>query len=99
MPMGAVIFVDFWLIRKFGLQSSYAERSGATFNWAAGAAWLVTLAIAFVLVKYAGLQIFFVSLPGWFIAATLYVGLSVVYQRKVRPAIGKAKPGPVGAEA
>ena len=29
MPMGAVIFVDFWLIRKFGLQSYYAERSGA----------------------------------------------------------------------
>jgi purine-cytosine permease-like protein len=99
MPMGAVIFVDFWLIRKFGLQSSYAERSGATFNWAAGAAWFVTLAVAWGLVKYAGLQIYFVSLPGWFIAATLYVGLSVVYQRKVRPAIEKAKPGPAVAEA
>lgn len=91
MPMGAVIFVDFWLIRKFGLQSSYAERSGAAFNWAAGAAWLVTLAVAFVLVKYAGLQIFFVSLPGWFIAAALYVSLSLVYQKKVRPALATAQ--------
>jgi purine-cytosine permease-like protein len=99
MPMGAVIFVDFWLIRKFGLQSSYAQRSGATFNWAAGAAWLVTLAVAFVLVKYAGLQIFFVSLPGWFIAATLYLGVSVVYQRKVRPVLEQAKSGPAGAQA
>jgi purine-cytosine permease-like protein len=90
MPMGAVIFVDFWLIRKFGLQSSYAERVGAAFNWAAGAAWLVTLAIAFILVKYAGLQIFFVSLPGWFIAATLYIGLSAVYQRAVRPGVAQA---------
>jgi purine-cytosine permease-like protein len=99
MPMGAVIFVDFWLIRKFGLQSSYAERSGAAFNWAAGAAWLVTLAIAWILVKYAGLQIFFVSLPGWFIAATLYVGLSVVYQKRVRPVVGQAKPGPSVAQA
>lgn len=99
MPMGAVIFVDFWLIRKFGLQSSYAERSGAAFNWAAGAAWLVTLAVAWVLVKYAGLQIFFVSLPGWFIAATLYLGLSVVYQQKVRPVLDQAKPGPAGAQA
>ena len=27
MPMGAVIFVDFWLIRKFGLQSNYAAVS------------------------------------------------------------------------
>ncbi|MHC4735829.1 MAG: hypothetical protein ACYTDW_15440 [Planctomycetota bacterium] len=85
MPMGAVIFVDFWLIRKFGLQSYYAELSGKTFNWAAGLAWLVTLAIAWVLVKFAGVQIFFVSLPGWFVAALLYIVLSKIYQKKLRP--------------
>jgi hypothetical protein len=44
------------------------------------------------------LQIFF-SLPGWFIAATLYVGLSVVYQRKVRPVIEPAKSGPSVTQA
>ncbi len=98
MPMGAVIFVDFWLIRKFGLQSSFAERSGATFNWAAGAAWLVTLAIAWGLVEFAGVQIYFVSLPGWFVAAALYIGLSVVYQRRIRPAIGQAEAGPTAAQ-
>jgi purine-cytosine permease-like protein len=86
MPMGAVIFVDFWLIRKFGLQSYYAELSGKSFNWAAGLAWFVTLATAWLLVKYAGLQIFFVSLPGWFVAAILYVVLSKFYQKKIRPA-------------
>jgi len=85
MPMGAVIFVDFWLIRKFGLQSYYAELSGKTFNWAAGLAWFVTLATAWILVKYAGLQIFFVSLPGWFVTAMLYVVLSKFYQKKIRP--------------
>jgi purine-cytosine permease-like protein len=87
MPMGAVIFVDFWLIRKFGLQSSYAELSGRTFNWAAGAAWGVTLVAAFLLVKYAGIQIYFVSLPGWFVAAILYVVLSLFYQKKIRPGL------------
>ncbi len=60
MPMGAVVFVDYWLIRKFGLKSSYAELSGRAFNWAAGLAWGVTLVTAFLLVKYAGVQIFFV---------------------------------------
>ena len=85
MPMGAVIFVDFWLIRKFGLASSYAELSGKTFNWAAGLAWFVTLATAWLLVKFAGIQIFFVSLPGWFVAAILYILLSKFYQNKVRP--------------
>jgi len=85
MPMGAVIFVDFWLIRKFGLQSYYAELSGKNFNWAAGLAWFVTLATAWLLVKFAGVQIFFVSLPGWFVTAFLYVVLSKFYQKKIRP--------------
>lgn len=85
MPMGAVIFVDYWLIRKFGLKSSYAELSGRTFNWAAGLAWGVTLVTAFILVKYAGIQIFFVSLPGWFVAAILYIVLSKFYQKNICP--------------
>lgn len=85
MPMGAVIFVDFWLIRKFGLQSSYAEISGKTFNWAAGLTWFLTLATCVLLVNFAGIQIYFVSLPGWFVAAFLYVVLSKFYQIKIRP--------------
>jgi purine-cytosine permease-like protein len=90
MPMGAVIFVDFWLIRKFGLKSYYAELSGRTFNWAAGAAWGVALVAAYILVKYVGLQIYFVSLPGWFVTAILYIVLSKFYQKKARPAAAKA---------
>ncbi|MCF7973865.1 MAG: hypothetical protein K9N55_08625 [Phycisphaerae bacterium] len=86
MPMGAVIFVDFWLMHKLGLQSSYAEKSGKHFNLAAGVAWIVTLVIAFLLVKYAGIQIYFVSLPGWFVAAILYIVVSKFYQQKIRPA-------------
>jgi purine-cytosine permease-like protein len=82
MPMGAVIFVDFWLIRKFGLQSNYAELSKKTFNWAAGLAWLVTLGICWSLVLAGVIQIYFVSLPGWFMAAVLYVVVSAIYQRR-----------------
>jgi len=91
MPMGAVVFVDFWLIKKFGLKSNYAQISRKTFNWAAGLAWLLTLAICVLLVKsdytlksgFKPFQIYFVSLPGWFIAAVLYVVLSAFYQHKV----------------
>lgn len=82
MPMGAVIFVDFWLIKKFGLQSNYAEVSGRLFNWAAGLAWICTVCICLIMVKYAGIQLFFVSLPGWFVAALLYIMLSFFYQKK-----------------
>ncbi|MFA5293359.1 MAG: hypothetical protein WC496_10035 [Phycisphaerae bacterium] len=83
MPMGAVIFVDFWLLKKFGLRSNYAEISKKTFNWAAGLSWFVTLGVCWWLVIYGGVQIFFVSLPGWFITAILYVVLSKIYQKKV----------------
>jgi hypothetical protein len=105
-----VIFVDFWLIRKFGLQSSYAEKSGRTFNWAAALAWFVTLTVCTILVQFGWIidklvawkilaegdrtqwlkdtftvQIYFVSLPGWFVAALLYIIVSFVYQKKIRP--------------
>ncbi|MBN1795950.1 MAG: hypothetical protein JW804_04695 [Sedimentisphaerales bacterium] len=83
MPMGAVIFVDFWLIKKLGLQSSYAEVSKKSFNWAAGLAWFLTLGICLWLVKTDRVQIYFVSLPGWFFAAFLYILLSAIYQRQV----------------
>ena len=36
MPMGAVVFVDFYLMKKFGLQSNYAELSRKSFNWQRG---------------------------------------------------------------
>lgn len=82
MPMGAVIFVDFYLIRKLGMQDSYAQRRRIAFNWAAGLTWFLTLLGCVLLVKYAGIEIFFVSLPGWFIAAILYLALSRLYQQK-----------------
>jgi len=86
MPMGAVIFVDFWLIPKLGLRSSYAELSGHSFNWAAGAAWLLTLAVCLGAVFSIGRwSLWFASLPGWFIAALLYIVLSKFYQKNIRP--------------
>jgi purine-cytosine permease-like protein len=86
MPMGAVIFVDFFVFPKVGLRSYYAEKTGASFNWAAAAAWFITLGVATWLVRSGSMQIFFVSLPGWFIAAALYLVISKLYQQK--PASG-----------
>ena len=85
MPMGAVIFVDFWLMKKLGLQSSYAALSNKTFNWAAGITWFATMGACVLLVKFFGVQLFFVSLPGWFVAAVLYIVLSKIYQKKIQP--------------
>jgi purine-cytosine permease-like protein len=86
MPMGAVVFVDFWLAEKVGIRRNYAALSGIGFNWAAGLTWFLTLAACLSLVLWGGVQIYFVSLPGWFVAAVLYIVLSHVLQRKDLPA-------------
>jgi purine-cytosine permease-like protein len=88
MPMGAVIFVDFWLVERAGLKSGWAARRGLDFNWAAGAAWFVTLAACAWLVLFGGIEIFFVSLPGWFIAAVVYI----VASRLVQGPGGRSRP-------
>jgi purine-cytosine permease-like protein len=82
MPMGAIVFVDFWLAGAMGFRSNYAEASQSRINWAAAVAWLATLAACIGVVAAGGAQIFFVGLPGWFCAAILYVVLSRLIQRK-----------------
>jgi purine-cytosine permease-like protein len=90
MPMGAVVFVDFWLAEKVGIRRNYAALSGVGFNWAAGLTWFLTLATCLWLVLRGGVQIYFVSLPGWFVAAILYIVLSHVFQRKDLPVSGSS---------
>jgi len=87
MPMGAVIFVDFWILKRLKLQSCYAEARGISFNWAAGLTWFLTLGACFTLVQFTGVQIFFVSLPGWFIAAILYIVISKIYQKETKSCV------------
>ncbi len=100
MPMGAIVFVDFWLIPKLGLRGSYAQLSGRSFNWAAGAAWVVTLAVCLGIVFIVGRwTLWFVALPGWFITSIVYVALSRVYQRQAVPAMARQQVQPGTAQA
>lgn len=82
MPMGAVVFCDFWVMRKLGLQSFFAEKSGIGINWAAAVAWIFTLALCLTLTLKGVISIYFVSLPGWFIAALIYLVGSYLIQKK-----------------
>jgi purine-cytosine permease-like protein len=80
MPMGAVIFADFWLIPKIGLKQNYAELKRLLFSWPTAATWGLTLLVCFLL----PLEIFFKGLPGWFVATVLYLVLSYVQQKMGR---------------
>jgi purine-cytosine permease-like protein len=91
MPMGAVIFMDFWVLPRLGLRSNFAATAGAQFNWAAGLAWFLTIAVCTGLVLSGRTQIFFVSLPGWFVTSLVYVGLSKVLQRGTLVSVGASR--------
>ncbi len=92
MPMGAVIFADFWLLPRLGLRQDYAAWKRLRFSGPAALAWGLTLAACWGLNALWGLEIFFLGLPGWFIATGLYVGLSLAQQRPVVAAGSLAAP-------
>jgi purine-cytosine permease-like protein len=79
MPMGAVIFTDFWIFPRIGLQRNYVELEKILFSWPAAVSWSATLIISLLL----PLEIFFKALPGWFIAVGFYISLSYVQQKVI----------------
>ncbi len=80
MPMGAIIFIDFWVFPRLGLKSNLAELLHLRWNWAAALTWFLTLGFCLVINQTMGVEIFFLGLPGWFVAVILYVGLSYLLQ-------------------
>lgn len=80
-PMGAVIFVDFYLMKKFGLRDEYAHRSGNTVNIAVMIAWLLPVAVGLYLIF--GMQVFpvYAVIPCWVACGVIYLGLSKMLQK------------------
>lgn len=81
MPMGAVILIDFYVLPRMGAKSNYAETFGKRFNMAAASAWALTLIFSIVLNQAYGVEIFFLGLPGWFVAAAVYLVASRLIQK------------------
>jgi len=49
MPLGAFIFIDFWLFPKLGLMRNYAERKRLMASWPAAVGWFGSFGICFAL--------------------------------------------------
>lgn len=75
-PMGAVIFVDFYLMKKFGLRSEYATHSGTQVNVAVMIAWLVPVVVGLYLIFQQGLFAAYAVVPCWIACGVLYLVLS-----------------------
>lgn len=86
MPVGAVIFIDVYVLEKIGLKKNYAETTSSSFNWSVGITWAVTLVLCLSMNLTMGVEIFFLGLPGWFIAVIVYLISSKLLQRTlIRP--------------
>lgn len=83
MPMGAVIFCDFWLMKRFGMKPFYAEASGLNLHWPPVIAWVATVAICLLFVQMGYINLFMASLPGWFLASALYLITSRMLQKSI----------------
>lgn len=75
-PVGAIIFVDFWLARKAGITASWAKTAGRSFNVAALLAWLIPVLTGYLLYKHFDLPApTYVTLPVWIASGVLYLVL------------------------
>ena len=83
MPLGAVIFIDVYYMERWGLKSNYALLSGKKLNPAVAFTWVLTLAFCLALNLFAGIEIFFLGLPGWFVAVIAYLLFSKLLQKPI----------------
>ena len=75
-PMGAVIFVDFYLMKRFGLRDEYATHNGTQINIAVMVAWLLPVAVGLYLIFQQGIFAAYAVIPCWFACGVLYLVLS-----------------------
>jgi cytosine/uracil/thiamine/allantoin permease len=81
MPMGAVIMMDVYVLPRLNLKPNFAEQFQKSINPAAAVAWGFTLVACVSINLLFGMEIFFLGLPGWFIASLLYVLCSLYVQK------------------
>lgn len=83
IPMGGVVFADYYLLEKWKLQAFYAEKAKLNFNWAAGLTWFILLGVALIMNLTFGIELYFLPFPVWVLSIGLFLVLSKIYQKKV----------------
>lgn len=75
-PMGAILFVDYYLMKRFGLQDEYANKTKIPINFAVLIAWALPVSIGLYLIFYQGLFAAYAVIPAWISCGVLYLALS-----------------------
>ncbi len=80
-PMGAIIFADFYVMKKLGLADEYASKNNIAINMAVLVAWLLPVAIGLYLILWQGVFAVYAVIPAWCACGIVYVGLSKMMQK------------------
>ncbi|TWU03639.1 purine-cytosine permease family protein [Neorhodopirellula pilleata] len=80
-PMGAIVFVDYYLMQRFGLNDEYAMRNGSSINVAVLIAWLLPVAVGLYLIFWQGLFAAYAVVPCWIACGVIYLLLSKITQK------------------
>lgn len=81
-PMGAIIFVDFWLMKKLGLRSEAAVEDKTSFSMPVALAWLIPVGLGLFMIFKHDTWAIYTVIPCWIGSAVLYVLLSKLLQKK-----------------
>lgn len=81
-PMGAVIFVDFWLMKRFGLRDEYATVTQSHFNPTVLLAWILPVAVGLYLIFKSGVFAAYLVIPCWVVSGILFLVLNTFWQKK-----------------
>jgi purine-cytosine permease-like protein len=81
-PMGAVIFVDFWLMKRFGLRDEYASVTNSHFNPTVLIAWILPVVVGLYLIFWQGVFAAYLVIPCWLASGILFLILNKIAQKK-----------------
>ncbi|QLE02187.1 hypothetical protein HX109_11705 [Galbibacter sp. BG1] len=81
-PVGAVVLVDIFIFPKMNLTSNLAEVRKMKFNLSVAITWVIAMASGYGLYNYFNSDFyFFMALPGWIVAAIVYVIAGYLQQK------------------
>ncbi|WDI41033.1 purine-cytosine permease family protein [Bremerella sp. P1] len=90
-PMGAVIFVDYYLMKKLGMEEEYAIHHRVSFNAAVFVAWVLPVSVGLYLIFWQGLFAAYLVIPAWLICGILYLLMSKITQRRNPDTLANAR--------
>jgi cytosine permease len=76
MPIGAIVFLEHWVVPRLGWTQFWASRKGVFVSWPALVAWLVSVALGLAAWSTGQLHLFLLGVPVWICTAVLYLALA-----------------------